>query len=88
MDLTRISHRRLHELDLTWRVLPDDEVFDAAYEIAKNIAGLPPKAVVDFKRVINRAAYGDVENAMAMETEVAIRGTTDAESAERIKEFG
>ena len=82
------SAQRLHELGLAWRVVADDQVHDEAYAIAKNIAALPQKAVVDFKRVINRAAYGDVENAMAMETEVAIRGTTDAESAERIKEFG
>ena len=27
-------------------------------------------------------------NTMAMETEIAIRGSTDAKSAERIKEFG
>ena len=42
----------------------------------------------DFKRAINRCAYGDVEAAMAAETEATIRGSLDPESLERIKRFG
>ena len=84
----RHSAREFHALGLAWRVVPDEKLFGEAEAVAAKIAALPPSAVRDFKRVVNRAAYGDVEGAMALETEAAIRGAIDPESLERIKSFG
>jgi len=81
------SAARLKELGLAWRVVPDDKLFDEAYAVAAKVAELPPQAVLDFKRTINRAAYQDIESAMALETEATVRSATAAESAARISEF-
>ncbi len=84
----RYSAAELMAMGLAWRVVPDEQVFDEAARIAARIAALPAGAVRDFKRAINRCAYGDVEAAMAAETEATIRGSLDPESLERIKRFG
>ena len=78
---------RLHELGLAWRVVPDGEVFDHAMAVAARVAELPPDGVVDFKRITNRAAYSDVETAMAMETEATIRGALAPAAAAEIEKF-
>lgn len=81
------SAARLHELGLAWRVAPDDALFDQARAIAARVAELPGNALVDFKRISNRAAFLDLEGAMALETEAAIRGSLDPEAAEQIGKF-
>ena len=78
---------RLHELGLAWRVVPDSEVFEHAMAVAAKVAELPPDGVVDFKRITNRAAYSDVETAMAMETEATIRGALAPAAAAEIRKF-
>jgi enoyl-CoA hydratase/carnithine racemase len=83
----RYGAAELKELGLAWSVVPDDQVFDEAAKVAARIATLPVGAVRDFKRAINRSAYGDVEAAMAVETEATIRGSMDPEALERIKGF-
>ena len=83
----KTSAPKLHELGLAWRVVPDDKVFDEAMAVAKKVAELPPDGVVDFKRITNRAAYADVETAMAMETEATIRGALGAAAEKEIKKF-
>ena len=83
----KTSAARLHELGLAWRVVPDEEVFDHAMAVAAKVAELPPDGVVDFKRITNRAAYSDVETAMAMETEATIRGALAPAAAAEIQKF-
>ena len=83
----KTSAARLHELGLAWRVVPDEEVFDEAMAVAAKVAELPPDGVVDFKRITNRAAYSDVETAMAMETEATIRGALGPAAAAEIQKF-
>ena len=63
------SAARLHELGLVWRVVADNELFAEAEAVAARIAELPTNALIDFKRIANRACYLDVEDAMALETE-------------------
>ena len=84
----RFGAAALLEMGVAWRVVPDERLFEEARAVAAKIAELPPKSVTDFKRVISRAANLDVEGAMAMETEAAIRGAIDPESIARIKAFG
>ncbi len=75
-------------MGLAWRVVPEDEVFDAAHETAARIAALPQPAVRDLKRVLNRAGSLDVEGALALETEATVRRFLDPATAERVKGFG
>ena len=82
------SAQRLHELGIAWRVVPEEQLDEQALAIAQHVANLPPNGVTHFKRIINRAAYGNIETALALETEAAVRTTMDAASAERIKQFG
>ena len=81
------SAARLQELGLAWRVVPDDALFAEAEAVAARIAELPANALIDFKRISNRACYMDVECAMALETEATIRGTVDPDSAALIERF-
>ena len=83
----RHTAQEFHEMGLAWRVVLDDKLFEEAEAVAAKIAELPTLAVTDFKRVINRACYMDVEGAMALETEAAIRGAIDPASLERIRKF-
>lgn len=83
----KTSAQKLHELGLAWRVAPDEEVFEQAMAVAQKVAELPPDGVIDFKRITNRAAYSDVETAMAMETEATIRGALGTAAEKEIQKF-
>lgn len=76
------------ELGIAWKVVPDALVADAAMDLAKRIVALPEGSVRDLKRVVNRAYHLDADGAMALETDAAVRGFIDPESAERAAEFG
>ena len=76
------------ELGIAWKVVPDDVVVDSATELAHRIAVLPEGSVRDLKRVVNRAYRLDADGAMALETDAAVRGFLDPESAERAAQFG
>ena len=84
----RYAAAELLELGIAWRVVPDDQLRREAQEVASHIARLPARAVRDMKRVLNKATYADVETALALETEAAVRGSTDPATAERIARFG
>ena len=83
----RYGAAQLLEMGVAWRVVPDEELFAEAEAVAIRIAALPAPAVADFKRIIDRAPYMDVESAMALETEATVRGIMDPETSARIKEF-
>ncbi len=84
----RFDAQRAQEMGLAWRVVPDDQVFNEAESVAKRIAELPAGAVADLKRVLNRACCLDVEAALTLETEAAVRGFLEPETVERIRQFG
>ena len=86
-EVIRSAHPEVSEGERPWRVVPDDQLFAEAEAVAARIAELPTNALVDFKRISNRACYLDVEGAMALETEATIRGTLDPDSAALIKQF-
>ena len=83
----RYSAEQLLEMGIAWRVVPDDELFAEAEAVAARIAALPATAVADFKHVIARACYMDVESAMALESEATVRAFMDPETTARVKEF-
>ena len=84
----RYTAAELLELGVAWRVVPDHRLMSEAQAVANHIARLPERAVRDMKTVLNKATYADVETAMALETDAAVRGSTDPATAERIATFG
>jgi enoyl-CoA hydratase/carnithine racemase len=83
----RYSAEELAALNVAWRVVDDDQLLAEATSVAERIAALPARAAQDIKRVLNKATYADVETAMALETEAAIRGSIDPATMERILGF-
>src|SRR6516164_8111378 len=67
----RIPAARAAEMGLVNHVCPDDEVLPRAIECAHKIAGLPPRAVEDTKRVLNlhleRAVLATIDFALTAE---------------------
>ncbi len=78
----------LHKLGLAWKVVPPDELMSTARAVAAKIAALPPQAVADMKRALDRSAHLDLETAIRFETEATIRGFLDPETTKRIQAFG
>lgn len=73
---------------IAWRVVPDDVVFTEARGLAARIAALPHRQTTDLKRVINRACHRELEHALALETDAAVRAFLDPETARRVAAFG
>ena len=84
----RYSAAELLELGVAWRVVADTQLMREAQDVARRIASLPERAVQDMKAVLNKATYADVETAMRLETDAAVRGSTDPATADRIATFG
>jgi enoyl-CoA hydratase/3-hydroxyacyl-CoA dehydrogenase len=59
-----ISADKASELGLANRVVPDHELFDQALQWARKLAGQPPLAVEQIKRVSNQA---DIEDGIEAE---------------------
>lgn len=76
------------ELGIAWRVVPDDRLMAEARSVAARIAALPPRAVRDLKRALNKAAFADLRSALDLETEATVRSFLDPETTQRIEPFG
>ena len=83
----RFDAQQALEMGLVWKVVPEAELFSEADAAARRIAALPEPAVRDFKRVMNRACHMDIEGAMALETESAVRGFLDPTTPQRTAHF-
>ena len=83
----RYGAAALYELGIAWRVAADDALLDEAEAVAERLAALPARAVRDMKRTLNRAAYGDVTEAMEREVDAVVRSYNDPETFERIAVF-
>jgi enoyl-CoA hydratase/carnithine racemase len=84
----RYSAAELHRLGLAWKVVPPEALMPAARTVAGKIAALPPQAVADMKRALDRSAHLDLRSALSFETEATIRGFLDPETTRRIEAFG
>ena len=83
----RYSAEELAQMGVAWRVVDDAQLLEEARQVARQLSALPSTAAESFKRVLNTATYADVETAMTLETEAAIRGSSDPETMARIREF-
>ena len=79
----RYTTNDLGQLGFDWRVVSDDQVVGEATALARRIAELPPGPVDNLKRALRSSSGGDLEAAMAMETEATLEGFLDPQSAER-----
>ena len=71
---------------LIWKVVPDADLVPTALATARRIAALPSGPVRDLRRIFARQG-GTLEDAMAAETEAAVRGFLDPETAQRVAKF-
>ena len=85
---TQFTANEALEMGLAWKVVPNQNVFEVANQLAVDIAALPRTAVTDLKRAINRAGYMDVEGALKVETDATVRTFLDPETAVRVGSFG
>lgn len=83
----RYNASELLEMGVAWRTVPDDRLQAEALEVAARIASLPERCVRDMKTVLTKAALANVETALALETEAAVRASFDPATAERVAEF-
>ncbi len=54
-------------MGLVSEVVPDGEVFEAALALAKNIASMPPLAVIQIKEAVLAGQDASLETAMMLE---------------------
>ena len=83
----RYEAAELGEIGVAWRVVSDDRLVDEAVGVATQLSRLPPLSVSAMKRVLNRSAMNDLNQAMQLETEATITGFLDPETTERLKDF-
>ena len=83
----RYSAGELRELGVAWRVAADEALLEEAEALAEKLADLPARAVRDMKRTLNRAAYGDIADALEREVEAVVRSYNDPETFERTAAF-
>lgn len=69
------------------RVLPDDEVLDAAVECCRELAALPPSALRETKRLMKQFATPTVAKTMQAEMEAFSQRLTSPEAREAMTAF-
>lgn len=84
----RFDAEQAREWGMIREVVPDEELLPKAIELARKIAALPPGPVQGLRRILTRPNGASLEAAMALETEVTVRGFMDPDTAKRIAEFG
>lgn len=77
----------LHGMGVAWRVVDDGDLRAEAQAVAEKLAALPPRSIRAMKRIVNRCALSDLENAMRLETEATVDCFLDPETTERLKDF-
>jgi enoyl-CoA hydratase/carnithine racemase len=84
----KIPARRLQEMGLAWRVVPDEYLLAEAEAVARVVADLPARRVADLKAAINRTIYGAVDEVLADETRALVEALMDPDTARRMKRYG
>ncbi|MEM7292550.1 MAG: enoyl-CoA hydratase/isomerase family protein [Pseudomonadota bacterium] len=73
----RYSAQQLFEMGAAWRVVPDDQLLDAAHKVARQLAESPSHPLREMKRILNKSAINNIESALSRETEVTVRCLTE-----------
>ncbi len=77
----------LHEIGVAWRIADDDRLMIEARLIAARLAQMPPLSLRAMKNTLNQCAPGNINHALALETEATITGFLDPETTKRLKNF-
>lgn len=80
----KFDAQRALELGIAGRVVAPEKLEETTLDMARRICERPRKAVIDLKRVINAGYHLDVAAAMELETEAAVRGFLDPDTAARV----
>lgn len=83
----RYTAAELLEMGVAWRVVPNERLLAEAQAVAERIASLPERSVHDMKKVLTKATFSDVETALALETDAAVRASLDPTTADRVAQF-
>ena len=83
----RYDAAALQRMGVAWRVVADDELMATALSVAARLANKPPASVRAMKRVLNRAAAVDLEQALELETEATVAGFMDPLTTKLLKDF-
>ena len=70
------------------KVVSDEAVMPEAVALARRIAALPGGPVRDLRRILARCVGEELETAIAAESDAAVRGFLDPETARRVAAFG
>jgi enoyl-CoA hydratase/carnithine racemase len=84
----RFDAAAAHDWGIVHKVVADADLMPEALALARRIAALPPGPVRDLRRILARRSGGGLDAAMAAETEAAVRGFLDPETAKRVAAFG
>jgi enoyl-CoA hydratase/carnithine racemase len=83
----RYTAAELARLGLAFRVVPEGEVEHEATALARRLAALPQAALYRMKRVLAQTGAGELDRALALETEATVAGFLDPETTRRIAAF-
>jgi len=83
----RVSAAECLEVGLVNRVVPDDDLSDAAFDWARQLAAGPPIAFRYMKENLNRALHSDLETCLDYEADRMVRGAMTDDYQEAVKAF-
>ena len=69
----KINGEQALQMGLVWKVVDDAIVLDSAYELAKQLALLPPLALTEMKQAIRQAMGNSLEEQLSLEKEAQSR---------------
>ena len=76
-----------YRLGIAWKVVPEDQPYQEATNLAEKLSVLGHRSLADLKRGINLGSYAKIEKALAFETEAYVAASIDAQTAKNITAF-
>jgi enoyl-CoA hydratase/carnithine racemase len=83
----RIDARRCEALGLVNRVVPDADLRDVAFALARSLAEGPSQALAGMKDNLDLALTADLVNSMDQEAEYMVRSTRTTDHKEAVRAF-
>lgn len=75
------------KVGIAWKTCPTEALQDEVRGLAARIIDKPQGSVADMKHAVNTGFHASLEEAMALETEITVRGFLSAEALARVKGF-
>ncbi len=81
------SARELLDCGAAWRVENDEQLIEAAEQVAGQLAEQPARSLRTMKRALNAGALTDIERALQVETDFTVAGFLDPLTTKKQKAF-